>query len=103
MSGKRGRSGRPRKPSTLVNEGLERVDQRLPELFEKLIDRALEGDKDCLIYLIDRRLGRPHQSIDQRIKGQVELTADAYLAALRQVRAEIAETGVLQITGGEDG
>jgi len=64
MAGKVGRSGRKKVASTLVNEALERVDERIPELFNKLIEKGLQGDRECLIYLIDRRLGKPKQSTD---------------------------------------
>lgn len=78
MSGVKGRSGPRKQQSTLVNEALARIDQRLPDIFESLIKKAVEGDKDAAIYLIDRRLGRPHQSIDQRVKGVILFTADDY-------------------------
>jgi len=64
MAGVAGRSGRKKKPSTLVNEALDRVDQHLPELFQSLIDRATQGDREAAIYLIDRRLGKPKQHTD---------------------------------------
>ena len=65
----------PRKPGggkkkslkTLMKEAYDKLDESLPGLFQKLIDKARDGDKDCLQYLIDRKLGRPHQSQDLRI------------------------------------
>ena len=68
----------PRKPGggkkkslkTLMKEAYDKLDESLPDLFQKLIDKAKGGDKDCLQYLIDRKLGRPHQSQDLRIKAQ---------------------------------
>ena len=60
MAGKVGRSGRKKVASTLVNEALERVDERIPELFNKLVEKGLQGDRECLLYLIDRRLGKPN-------------------------------------------
>jgi len=88
MAGKKGRSGRRKEIGTLVAEAMNKVDQSLPDIFEKLIERALEGDKDCLIYLIDRRMGRPHQSIDQRIKGEINITADQIVAAIDGAKRE---------------
>ena len=62
--GVKGRSGRRIKPSTLVNRALEEVDKRLPDIFKALIARAVEGDREAQIYLIDRRLGKPKQSVE---------------------------------------
>jgi len=86
MSGKPGRSGRKKKPSTLINEALERVDQNIVELFEMLIKKALQGDKECLTYLIDRRMGRPHQSIDQRVKGTLDISSDRITQLIEEAR-----------------
>jgi hypothetical protein len=85
MSGIKGRSGRKKTPSTLVNEALARVDQRLPELFEVLIGRAIAGDKDAAIYLIDRKLGKPCISVDQRVRGVIGITADERRTAIMEV------------------
>lgn len=60
-------SGRLPKLSTIVNKTLKRDTKNVPKYFEKLAELALRGDKDCLQYLIDRHLGRPHQSQDLRI------------------------------------
>ena len=69
MAGRKGRSGRKRSISALVNKALEQVDQRIPELFNKLIEKGVQGDRECLIYLIDRRLGKPKQSTDVDLSG----------------------------------
>lgn len=82
MSGKPGRSGRRKKPSTLINEALALNDQNFPAIFQIIIDKALKGDKECAIYLVDRRLGRPHQSIDNRISAKIPVTAEAYRTAI---------------------
>lgn len=78
MSGIKGKSGRKKTPSTLVNEALNLVDQKLPDIFQALIKRATEGDRDAQIYLIDRRLGRPKQETDLRVKGIIAFTAEDY-------------------------
>jgi len=83
MSGVKGRSGRNKSPSTIINQALARCDRNFPEIFQVVVDKALQGDKECAIYLIDRRLGKPHQSIDQRIKAAVLVTADDYEMASR--------------------
>lgn len=64
MSGVKGRSGPRKSPSTMVNEAMARVDKELPNIFNALINRALEGDREAQIYLIDRRLGKPKQTTE---------------------------------------
>jgi len=96
-------AGRKKSPTKLLTEALARADQKFPEMYEALQDIALGSnktvicpdcgreivvygcspDKDVLIYLVDRRLGKPHQSIDQRIKAAVLVTADDYEMASR--------------------
>jgi len=72
MSGKKGR-GRPRKVSTLINESLEIVDQNLPAIFQSLVTKAIQGDREAQIYLIDRRLGKPKQQSEVDIKGGADI------------------------------
>ena len=85
MAGRKGRSGRKKAISALVNEALERVDERIPELFNKLIEKGLQGDRECLIYLIDRRLGKPKASME--LEGGEELGA-GLVVKLFQILAE---------------
>ena len=86
MPGVKGRSGRKKVVSTLVNEALKRVDENLPNIFQALIDRAKNGDREAQIYLIDRRLGKPKQQIDADFKGAVGLmTATEYRVLLEGV------------------
>lgn len=59
-----GVSGPKPKLTTLVKRALAKVDQNLPQIFQALIERALEGDREAQIYLIDRRLGKPKSEID---------------------------------------
>jgi hypothetical protein len=68
LAGKKGRSGRKKSIRTLMAEAIDGVDQRLPEVFQVLIDKALTGDKECAICLVDRILGRPRLSIDANTK-----------------------------------
>ena len=82
-----GKAGRKPSPSTLVNRALAIVDKRIPEIFEALIQKAIEGDREAQIYLIDRRLGKPKQQTDIDITGQ-ELGAGLLLALLQAVSAE---------------
>ena len=59
-----GVAGRKPKPSTLVKRALALVDKNLPDIFAALIQKAVEGDREAMIYLIDRRLGKPKAEID---------------------------------------
>ena len=82
-----GVAGRKPKPSTLVARALKNVDKRLPEIFNALIQKALEGDREAQIYLIDRRLGKPKVEMDTRVTGFL-LTADDYELACRLAEAD---------------
>jgi len=76
MSGVKGRSGRKKKPSTLMNEAIDAVRQDLPELFKSLRALAVDkGDREAAIYLIDRILGRPKQQTELDLSGGQELGA----------------------------
>jgi hypothetical protein len=114
MTGKKGRSGRKRLPEKDVKEAIEALSADVPQLFEKLKTVALgmpivcpecgkeipgaKPDKDSLIYLIDRVLGRPRQEIDARVKGtMLMLTADDYEMATRT--AVLAEQQLLGVSG----
>jgi len=101
MAGKVGRSERKKVASTLVNEALERVDQHIPELFDKLIEKGLQGDRECLIYLIDRRLGKPKQSSDIDLTGGQQLGANLMVEIFKAIaeerkRLESGETALLE-------
>ena len=61
------RQPRSKSPQNILKQAFQRLDDNIEEIFQKLIDKALQGDKDCLQYLIDRKLGRPHQSQDLRV------------------------------------
>ena len=91
MAGKKGRSGRKKAISTLMAEAIDRVDQRLPEIFQILIDKALAGDKECAIYLVDRVLGRPRLSVDTNTKLEFKLDPSRMLQALREAKEYEAE------------
>ena len=70
--------GRKKLPATIIKEMLEKDAQNLPAYLAKLGEKALEGDKEALIYLVDRHLGRPHQSQDLRVKGMISFLPDDY-------------------------
>ncbi len=99
MSGVKGRSGPRKSPSTIVNQALARCDKNFGDIFQVIIDRALGGDEKCAIYLIDRRLGKPHQSIDTKSVAVI-VTADDYELASRLTRS--TEALLLNEYGGID-
>lgn len=75
MSGVKGRSGRKGSYAKQLSKALGLIDRDLPLLIEKLLERGLNGDREALIYLIDRRLGKPKAPLD--IEGGEKLGFDA--------------------------
>ena len=88
MPGTKGHSGRKKSFSKQIENALEQVDANIEAIFQTLITKAIEGDKDCAIYLIDRRLGRPHSSLDARIKGELHISADELQLAISAAQHE---------------
>lgn len=87
MTGKKGKSGRRKAPGTIVKEAYDIVDSKLPDLFEALIKKAEQGDREALIYLIDRRLGKPTQQTSLEIEG-VEKLGQGTIVTLFQLLAQ---------------
>ena len=78
--------GRPKVLKTQIDEALKLLDAELPGLINKLIQLAYDkSDRDALIYLIDRKMGRPRQEIDSRIKAQIIMSPDDYELATRNI------------------
>ena len=115
MSGKKGPSGRKRTATTLVSQALDSVDQRLPDIFNALIDKAVghtiscpkcgteidsvRGDRDSQIYLIDRRLGKPKATTEIESSTDKALTALAVtqlLNVFEQRRREVEASVITQ-------
>jgi hypothetical protein len=97
--GKKGRSGRKKAVGTLVNEAIDRIDQEMPEIVDKLIQKGLDGDREALIYLVDRRVGKPRQTVEtndndalfrQFVESQRRLNA-AYLEIEQLKAGEVIE------------
>jgi hypothetical protein len=66
MAGVKGRSGRPKGYRNLVEEARKLQEQALPEIIAGLIQKARDGDKDCLIYMANRILGTPKQTVESK-------------------------------------
>ena len=75
MAGVKGRSGRRRKVRNILKYFNDQVDLNSAKLIDVTIEKALEGDREMIIYCWDRRLGKPKQSTDIDITGGEELTA----------------------------
>ena len=91
MSGKKGRSGRQKRAVELArargkDDALSCVRRRLPEILQVLADKAAAGDKECAIYCVDRVLGRPRISLDQRMRAEIEIDPDEYMRALQKAQ-----------------
>lgn len=94
--GKKGRSGRKKSPDTIVKEAIESLRSDLPDILERLRLKALDGDREAAIYLIDRAIGKPKQ--------QTELTGGEHLGAeaMRYLIMMAAQNRSKQLTGGND-
>mgnify|MGYP003145177599 CR=1 FL=1 len=103
MSGVKGRSGRKGSKAKQVSKALNQIDMAMPSLIWKLIERAQNGDREALIYLIDRRLGKPTQAID--VEGGEKLGTGLVVELFKLLAEKKREldTKVLSIEGGKDG
>jgi len=125
MSGKKGRSGRRKEPTTLMREALERLRGNASELLEELKQAALEstkeitcpackhkhtiassGDIQALTYLLDRIYGKAKQSME--VEGTVSLPPDFVRNLLEEAWARHKlslqpQIEVLEIEGGDNG
>ena len=106
MSGVKGRSG-PRKPlGKQIDEAMKRLDEGLPALISRLMKKAEEGDREALIYLIDRRMGKPRQQTELDITGGDKLGANLLVELFQimaQKKRELETTiKVEEITSGTD-
>ena len=88
-----------------MNEAMAIIDQELPAIVLQLVEKAKEGDRDALIYLIDRRLGKPKQATELEVSGGEELSAGLVtqlFTLLAARRKELEQPQVIQIEGGTD-
>ncbi len=84
MAGVKGRSGRHPKPSTIVNRAMAIIDKNFEAIMQQCVNNAIKGDKESIFYCIDRKLGRPSISVDQRIRGVIGITADERRIAIME-------------------
>jgi len=89
-------AGRKKALKTQIKDFLAEDRQNIGEYLKTIREIGLDATNpatvrlNALQYLSDRHLGRPHQSLDARVKGEVLFTADDY-ALIYQARAEEAK------------
>jgi hypothetical protein len=81
--------GRPPKLINQIDRAMRALDANLPMLIDKLIELAyVKGDKDIIMYLIDRKLGRPRQEVSSTVRGaMIVVSPDEYATAIQAARA----------------
>ena len=99
--------GRPKTLTTQINEAMEIIDKELPAIITQLVEKAKEGDREALIYLIDRRMGKPKQATEVEVSGGEELSAGLVSQLFRILaakRKELEQGTVVQIenTGSQE-
>lgn len=100
MTAKKGQRGRPFEPGTLIKKMLdEAVVNDLPDIIKALIDKAKSGDKDCMIYVCDRIMGKPKQAVDMKAEFSIPegLITQAIMEARKTLQAFIAEPDTYSI------
>lgn len=93
MSGKKGRSGRKKEPTTVIKEALDKLEGDIPQLLASLKERAIEkGDIVALTYLIDRILGKPTQKSELDLSGEIEIAPAMMRQLLETARRHSIES-----------
>lgn len=91
MAGKPGRSGRKRNIRNIQEYYNRQFDIRSTALIEKLLEKAIEGDREALIYAFDRRIGKPKQQTDLDLKGGDTLGAGLIVELFKILQTKKAE------------
>ena len=73
--GKRPGAGRKPTEKTVIKRFKEKYPEAYDVLMEMLYKKGKAGNTEAAQYVINREKGSPRQSIDQRIRGTVELSA----------------------------
>ena len=106
MSGVKGRSGRKRNFKNAMLYLNETLDANWFDLVDALLEKAKNGDKECLMYCFDRRLGKPTAVMGVEGEGLSKLLFMAVLEAGAEARRmiDIPTQDVIQLgEGGENG
>jgi hypothetical protein len=98
-------SGRHKELKTIKKELQVMIDDNMPDVVAKMIDKAREGDKDCIIRLFNHKFGMPHADLDLRIKGTISYSADDYalLNSVRVTQDAIIEGVIRELPEGQMG
>ena len=81
-------TGRPKKRITVLKEFIQSHPMAYDEMLEILYELATgKSDREAAQYICDRLKGRPHQSIDNRIRAEIVVTNADYTLALEEARA----------------
>ena len=83
--------GRPKSKKTQVKDWIQAHPYAVAELMQVLYEQGIEGDREAATYIIDRVKGRPKQAIDQKVTGQILITADMRAVAAREMLEVNAE------------
>jgi hypothetical protein len=83
-------SGRHKDPATILKELNPIIDDAMPAVVAKMVDKAKAGDKDCMIRLFNHKFGLPRQEIDARIKQMFDFSPDDLALMRRVTTIEIA-------------
>jgi len=94
MAGVKGRSGRHRSLGTIKRDIETKLDSIVVDAYDVLANAVAKGDINAAIYAINRRQGTPKQSIDQRTRLELSLSADDF--ARNRLVAQQRETKLLE-------
>ena len=97
--------GRKKLLSTLIKEATANNSQFLPEYFDRLRELALNGDREALLYLIDRHLGKPKASTEVELTGGESLgmgTISEIFKLVDQRRQELEDFKRKELSEGKD-
>jgi len=102
MAGIKGRSGRRKTPDKLLQEAWDKAAKDYPQLVKTYMQLATDGMHEALfIYISNRLLGIPKQTIDSNIKGAIlSLSSNDYDTMARELMAHVPGKAVSGGTGG---
>ena len=93
-------SGRLPKLHTIVKRVIKEDSKNLPAYFRKLSELALNGDREALLYLINRHLGKPKEIVE--VPGLESFGAKTVLQLwdlVEERRAQLDSKEVLLVSG----
>jgi len=82
--GKKGRSGRKRNPRNVLKYFNDQIDLNSYALVDITIQKALDGDKEMIMYCWDRRLGKAKATTDLNVDTGKGLTQAMFLMLINE-------------------